>query len=136
MDKNLQSEINFPEKISETAKNELKELISHIEKTKESSLESPERSGVLLKSAAEKYESLSEKKTLLESEIASRAENIKNIEEKKKLQELINFAFKEGPIFASKVAFKIGDATLEDKLHDTLVEFHKELVKRGKLEEF
>lgn len=136
MNKNLQSEINLPEQISETAINELRELMPHIEKAKESSLESPKRVGALLKSAAESYESASGKTVVLDSEIISRAENIKNMEEKKKLQELINFAFKDGPVFASKIAFKIGDAALEDKLHDTLVEFHKELVKRGKLEEF
>lgn len=136
MDKNLQSEINLPEKISEEAKNELYELMPHLENAKESSLELSERSGVLLKSATENYESLSGKVIASESEIANRAEQIKILEEKKKLQELINIAFTEGPIIASKIVFKTSNPALEDDLHDTLVNFHKELVKRGKLEEF
>ena len=63
------------------------------------------------------------------------AKRIKALDKSRHLQELINYTASHGPVKASMLARKIGNPYLEDELHDALISFHDELVRRGKLKE-
>ncbi len=60
---------------------------------------------------------------------------IKSFDKPRKLQALLNYTAKHGPIAASILVKKVGDPWLDDEFHDTLIVFHDELVRRNKLKE-
>ncbi|HEY4496641.1 MAG TPA: hypothetical protein VI432_00635 [Candidatus Paceibacterota bacterium] len=71
----------------------------------------------------------------LKREQAEHVKEFNSTPEDNRLQKLVDYAASKGPIEASILVKKIGDPWLEDQLHDVLIKFHDELIKRGRLKE-
>jgi len=64
------------------------------------------------------------------------AEDFRGLEKNQQLKNLVDLAFQKGIFYATDVARDLDNPYLMDEFHDTLIDrLHKELVKRGKLEE-
>lgn len=126
--------------MSEAALEKMKKLHPHIEEERiirERRLEDlPGKQKEIFKAGVERLSQASEKEMLEEkARIKEQAEVIKGLNQEERLQELVNLAFNEDPVKASRISLELKDPYIEDKLHDILVEYHEELKKRGKLEE-
>ena len=58
----------------------------------------------------------------LKLQVQSQAQDLKALDEEKKLKKLVELATEKGVVYAVNVAKKMDDAYLVDKLHDTLAE--------------
>lgn len=117
-------------KMSEAAIEKMKELHPHIEKAR-----IPYEKEIF-KAGVERLGRVSEMEAPeVKAKIKEHSEVIKGLNQEERLQELVNLAFNEDPVRASRIALELKDPYVEDKLHDILIQYHEELKKRGKLGE-
>lgn len=126
---------NLPEHHEEEIKSIGQEAEAKGLEYKEQGIEK-ERREVFKEVTTEKHsEPTSQQAAMKEDDSISEAERIKIANKTEKLNKVMEYASKHGPIKASLLAKRIGDPWLEDKFHDELIKIHDDLVQRGQLKQ-
>ena len=69
--------------------------------------------------------------TPTDEHIATEAEKIKTAKKEEQLQTVMRYASTHGPIKASLLVKKTGDAWLEDQFHDEIIKLHEEFSQKS-----
>lgn len=135
--KKEREELLIPEEMHSSAEEEMRGIGAHVEQARipyeRSNADLPHNQKEIWKKGLELHEKTNEITPERELSYITDSEKMKNLEDGKKLQELVNVAFTKSPIDAIAIAKDLKNPWLEDELHRVLSEQYGELVKRGKL---
>ena len=134
-----QDNIEVPQEMSSVALERMKELQPHLETAKidlhKSEAGLLEKQREVFKSGVTQLSQASGVKQTTIGSVSGQTKLVAGLTPQEQLQRLVNLAFQEDPIVASRVASGLNDPFVEDRLDDILIEYHERLKRGGKLEE-